>query len=452
MFRRNLEKALIEWKGKSHRKPLVIRGARQTGKTTLIREFRRQFEKFVELNLEKDALRRIFSEVKDASDVIQSIEGVMNQRIVPGETLLFIDEIQNSVAAIKTLRYFYEEIPALHVIAAGSLLEVRMKDEGWSFPVGRVEFLYLYPATFEEFLGALGEEILLESIRRQRIDEPLPGPLRERIMNLLSLYMAVGGMPEAVSRYAETKSISEVKDVHDALVSSFHEDFGKYSKRSELEYLKLVWEKVPFQIGTRITYSRLSEQQARSKDVSNAFSILHEAMLVERIWPTTRTTVPLIKKPKSAPKALYLDIGLCTHAIGVTREQIQKRLMDPLFGGGLAETFVGQEIMAMDACHRITPYFWIREEKDTTSELDYLLQNGEKLVPIEVKSQSHGALKSLHQYLARSNTDIGVRAYSGELKLEKHSVTLPDGKELRYRLLSVPLYAVFRLKELLDAF
>ncbi len=447
MFRRNLEASLNEWKNGTHRKPLVIRGARQTGKTTLVREFSKQFSNFIELNLEKDALRRIFADISDIRDVVRSIEGVTNQRIAPGETLLFIDEIQNSVSAIKLLRYFYEEIPGLHVIAAGSLLEVRMKDEGWSFPVGRVEFRYLYPATFEEFLGAMGEDLLVEELCNQRIGRAIPQPVHEKLLGLVALYMTVGGMPEAVSRYLETKSIKEVRAVHDALHASFHDDFVKYSKRSEVEHLKLVWDRVPFQIGERIKYSRLSEEQTRSKDISNAFSILHEAMLVERIWPTTRTLAPLVKKPKAAPKTLYLDIGLCSHVLNLTEDQIRKRLIDPAFGGGLAEAFVGQELMAMDANHRTTPYFWIREEKDTTSQLDFLLQSGERLIPVEVKAASHGALKSLHQYLRRSGTDFGVRIYGGSLSFERHNVTLSDGASLKYRLLSIPLYSVWRLEE-----
>jgi len=336
------------------------------------------------------------------------------------------------------------------VIAAGSLLEVRMRDEGWSFPVGRVEFAYLYPATFEEFLGAIGENILLEAMRGLRVDKPLPVPLHDKLGNLLSLYMTIGGMPEAVSRYMETKSLTEVREIHEALFAAFSEDFGKYSRRSEVEYLRLVWEKIPFQLGQRIAYSRLSEQQARSRDISNAFSILHEAMLVERIWPTTRTKMPLVRKPKSAPKALYVDIGLCSHVAGVTLEQLSKRLADPLYDGGLAESFVGQEFMAANDSCRITPFFWIREEKNTSSELDYLLQMGDRLVPVEVKLRSHGALKSLHQYLTRSKTNLGVRVYGGELKYEKHRVALPDGTGLNYRLLSVPFYAAGRLKDFLE--
>ena len=180
MFNRNIEADLLEWKCRPERKPLVLRGARQTGKTTLVRKFAAGFQNFVEINLEKDQVRKIFSEVKDIKDVVQSIEGISNKRIIPGKTLLFIDEIQNSDSAIKLLRYFHEELPELHVVSAGSLLEVRMKTEGWSFPVGRVEFLYLYPASFDEFLRARGEGVLLEELLKMRVGRETPPPVRSR--------------------------------------------------------------------------------------------------------------------------------------------------------------------------------------------------------------------------------------------------------------------------------
>lgn len=452
MFGRKIERELLKWKSKEKRKPLVFRGARQTGKTTLVRRLAKQFGNFVELNLEKDAIRKIFSEVKDAKEVLQSIEGISNQKVIPQETLLFLDEIQNSGPAIKMLRYFYEEMPGLHVIGAGSLLEVHMKSEGWSFPVGRVEFLYLYPLTFDEFLSVMGEEMLLQSLQECSIGKTLPLPLHEKLLGLLSDYMIVGGMPEAVSEYLKSGSFVSVKQCHETLASSFKEDFVKYSKGAEVQHLKLVWDRIPFEIGKRITYSKLAGSQARSRDISKAFDILHEAMLVERIFPTTQTAPPLVKKPKAAPKAIFLDVGLCTEALHLTRDQVREQLIDPFYQGGLWETFVGQELLASDFYNRNPLYFWIRKEKGTTSELDFLLAHEAGLVPVEVKSGSQGSLKSLHQFLSRSATPRGVRFYNNaSLKEEKHLVVLPTGKNLEYQLLSVPLYLVFKLGEILGS-
>jgi uncharacterized protein len=451
MFERKIEPDLLNWKTKRGRKPLIFRGARQTGKTTLIRKLGQQFDNFVELNLEKDAARKIFSEIKDIREVVKSIEGISNQRVIPGETLLFLDEIQNSVPAIKLLRYFYEEIPDLHVVAAGSLLEVRMKSEGWSFPVGRVEFLYLYPLTFDEFLSVTNEQILLQALLECRIEKPLPSPLHDKALNLLSDYMLVGGMPEAVNEYLTSGSFVAVASCHEALAASFKEDFAKYSKGAEAEHLKLVWDRIPFEVGKRIQYSKLAGSQARSRDLSKAFDILHEAMLVERIFPTTQTAPPLVKKPKAAPKAIFLDIGLCISTLRLTRDQIHEQLIDPFYRGGIFETFVGQELLALDCRHRNDLFFWIREEKGTSSELDFLAPINKNLAPLEVKSGSHGSLKSLHQFLSRSSYETGVRLSSNAFfTIEDHSLILPTGDKLKYKLLSIPLYLTFRLREILQ--
>lgn len=438
----------MEWKRRPERKPLVLRGARQTGKTTLVRKFATTFETFVELNLEKDHIRRIFSEVRDIKDVVQSIEGISNKRVVPGRTLLFIDEIQNSVPAIKLLRFFHEEMPELHVISAGSLLEVRMKAEGWSFPVGRVEFLYLYPASFDEFLRARGEGVLLESLMGMRVGGETPQPLHERLGGIVLDYMIVGGMPEAVARYVAGGGFAAARDCHEALSSSFKEDFGKYSRGAGVEHLRSVWDRVPFEAGGRINYARLTGERSRSREVSGAFDILHDAMLVERIFPTTRIAPPLVRKPKSAPKAQFLDIGLCTQALRLSRDHLREKLVSSGFSGGLWEALAGQELLAISAHQRGPLFFWVREEKDARAELDFLIEAGDRLMPVEVKSGSQGSLKSLHQFLRRSGTDVGIRIHGGPLRLERHHVLLPDGTGLDYRLLSVPFYLAFRLLDL----
>lgn len=449
MFKRNIEADLKRWKNKDNRKPLILRGARQTGKTTVIRNFAKEFKNFVEINLEIDVLNKIFSEVRDIKEIIQNLESAANQRIIPGETLLFLDEIQNSVTAIKLLRYFFEEFPALHVIAAGSLLEVRMKKEGWAFPVGRVEFLYLYPVTFNEFLKALNENIVLDQISNCKIGAPISAPTHEKILGLLASYLAVGGMPEAVKIYLADKSLKMVRELHEDLFLSFKEDFFKYSKSSEVEYLNLVWERVPFEIGNRIKYTKLSGMNFISRKISEAFDILHEAMLIERIFPTINTRPPLANKPKAAPKALFLDIGLCTYALNLTKDQILGKLLNPAFEGALFEELVGQELLALNPRNRQTLFFWTREEKGASAELDYIYQSDNQLLPIEVKTGSQGSLKSLHQFLFRSGQKIGIRIYSGPLKSEIHQVSMPHGVQISYQLISVPFYLVYRLPELL---
>ncbi|OGC22511.1 hypothetical protein A2291_07295 [candidate division WOR-1 bacterium RIFOXYB2_FULL_42_35] len=448
MFDRKIEKQLQEWKDRHSRKPLILRGARQTGKTTIIRKFSSSFKVFIELNLEKDSIKRLFQEIKDISLLIQSIEAVVNQKIIPGETLLFLDEIQNSPNAIKLLRYFHEELPALHVVGAGSLLEVRMKKEGWSFPVGRVEFLYLYPVNFEEFLLALKEKIVIEYLLAYKLPTAVPAAINDKLVNLLADYMIVGGMPEAVKEYLDSRSFVAVRKKQEALVQSFREDFVKYSSPSEVEYLKLLWDKIPFEIGARLNYSRLAGGNAKSRNIANAFDIMHEAMLVERIFPTTAITLPLVKKNKSAPKAVFLDIGLCTHALNLTRDQVKEKVINPTYVGGLLEAFVGQELLAGNPYDRSQLYFWLREEKGSVAELDFVLQPGSELLPVEIKAGSQGSLKSLHQFLAKSKKKVGIRVYNGEPEFREFAVNLSTGQAIKYSLLSLPAYLIFRLVDL----
>ncbi|MBI2093059.1 MAG: ATP-binding protein [Deltaproteobacteria bacterium] len=403
MFERFIEKSLINWRNSDNRRPLVIRGARQTGKTTLIREFGKRFDLFIELNLEKDVNRKIFVGVKDINEVILSIESVVGKKIIHGKTLIFLDEIQNCPTAITMLRYFYEDAPKLHVISAGSLLEVKMKKEGWSFPVGRVEFLYLFPVTFEEFLNALGEDFLLKFLRKFNIGDKIPVAVHDKLIGLLADYMTVGGMPQAVSEYLANKSFIMPREIHEILITTFKDDFAKYAAATSVEFLAAVWDFVPFEIGNRIKYSTIGGTHANSQHISKAFDILHSAMLVERIFPTTQVKLPLVKKAKFAPKPVFIDIGLCTHSLKLTRDQIRDKLIDPRYTGALCEQFVGQELIASDSRRRGELYFWVREEKGACAELDYIIQVAGKIFPVEVKSGSHGSLKSLHQFLARSD-------------------------------------------------
>jgi hypothetical protein len=448
MFFRKIESSLQDWKRRPKRKPLVLRGPRQSGKTTVVRKLADEFDVFIELNLEKDEDRKIFSEVRNTKAVVQSIESHSNRRVIPGRTLLFIDEIQNSTQAVKQLRFFHEEAPDLHVIAAGSLLEVRMKTEGWSFPVGRVEFLYIYPASFDEFLRARGEDVALETLIDLRLGRKLPHPVHARLTDLLLDYMVVGGMPEAVAAFAASGSFTEAARCHQSLQSSFKEDFGKYSKETAVDRLRAVWDRIPFEAGGRITYARLAGPEVRSREVSAAFDVLHDAMLAERVFPTTSTRPPLAAKPKAAPKAQFLDVGLCAHALRLTKDHLREKVLSSGFSGGLAELLVGQELLAADPLRRGPLFFWVREEKGAVAELDFLVQSGERILPVEVKAGSHGSLKSLHQFLRRGGGDLGIRVHDGPLRLERHSVALPGGKTLDYRLLSLPPYLAFRLAEL----
>ena len=445
MFRRTLESHLKAWQSRPGRKPLIVRGARQTGKTTLVRKLGEQFQSFAELNLERDDIKALFPKVGNIRELVRTIEGVTGKRIQEERSLLFLDEIQNSPEAVRSLRFFYEELPNLHVIAAGSLLEVRMKKEGWSFPVGRVEFLYVYPVTFLEFLEALEEKVIIEILNEASQKKPIPLAVHEKALELLSQYAVVGGMPSAVEAFRKTGSFLEVKREHETLVTTLKEDFRKYARESETKYLRTIWDQAPYRMGKRIKYSEFGGHPTRA--ISHAFDILHEAMLIERIRPTSRTQLPLVPKEKAAPKLLGLDIGLSLHSLGITSTQVKEKLLNADVQGGLAETLVGQELLAFHPDDRASLYFWVREEKGAFAELDYLFPWENKLFPIEVKSGKAGSLKSLHQFLFRNKTDLAIRISSGPLNQEKAQVTLPQGGTLHFQLLHVPLYLTYRLTD-----
>lgn len=452
MFNRLIEKSLLQWKNKNHHKPLILRGARQTGKTTIIRQFSRQFESFIELNLEKEAHRLVFEGTDNLDRIIQNIEALSGKSVIPKKTLLFIDEIQNSPQAIKMLRYFYEEKTSLHVISAGSLLEVRLHREEWSFPVGRVEFLYLYPVTFEEFMVALGEEKWLKILGDWDLKTPLSSFVHQKGIELLLDYFVVGGMPECVTFYLENRRFLDLETVHEALHTSIHEDFLKYATHTEAKYLRYLWDKIPLELGKRVRYARLGGNEYGSREISRALEILEVAMLAQKIHPTTGTRFPFLEKEKFAPKILPLDIGLSLHMLSVKRSMLNGENLDANFDGGLAESYVGQELMALQNLRREKLYFWTREEKGTTSEVDYLLIADNRVIPCEVKSGEGGTMRSLHQFLNRSPTKVGIRFSPRPFSIEKLKVTLPQGGGLDYTLVNFPLYALFRIEDFLQYF
>ena len=250
-------------------------------------------------------------------------------------------------------------------------------------------------------------------------------------------------MPVAVETFRKTGSILEVKRDHETLITTLKEDFYKYARESETKYLRTIWDQAPYHLGDRIKYSEFGGHPSAA--ISHAFDILHEAMLIERILPTSRLQPPLVPKEKAAPKILGLDIGLSLFSLGITPAQIKEKLISADYHGGLAETLVGQELLAMHTHDRPPHFFWVREEKGAFAELDYLLPWRDGLLPIEVKSGKAGSLKSLHQFLLRSKTDLAIRISSAPLRQEKVQVTLPQGEVLLFRFLTVPLYLACRL-------
>ncbi len=442
-FYRKILTELNHWKNSTSRKPLVLRGARQTGKTTVVNQFAKNFDSYIYLNLEKSEDNVFFESQKSVKDIFQRI--CFEKNISPkGRTLLFIDEIQNSPNAVMQIRYFYEEMPELFVIGAGSLLEIMMDMHKISFPVGRVEYRYLYPMTFEEFLIAMEENQAVELLNTI----PVPDFAHQKLLNLFRLYSFVGGMPEAVVRYKETKDFLQVANIYESLFTSYKDDVSKYAKNStETTIIRLIIETTPFETGNRISFENFGNSGYKSKEVSSALRTLERAMLVYLRYPITTTEIPMFADLKLRPHLQFLDSGLLNYALKTTGFYFKEDSLSDIYKGRLAEQIVGQELLAKSNLICEKPLFWTREKKQSNAEVDYLTINDGNIIPIEVKSGKAGTLKSLHSFIDNSKTNIAVRLYSGEYSIED-SVT-PIGRK-PYKLINLPLYCAYKINDYLN--
>jgi predicted AAA+ superfamily ATPase len=435
---RTLDRTLEEWRDSEDRKPLILRGARQTGKTETIRHLGASFDLFIELNLERFDDLSMVRACRSHEDLLSALKTRHNIAEWPRRTLLFFDEIQESPEAIGWLRFLYEDHPELFVVAAGSLMEVRLADRGFSFPVGRVTFRTLRPFSFAEFLQAIGNEVLLDTIGDSVLDGAAPPPpVHDQALDVLRQYLLVGGMPEAVVRWASNRDIETVRRLHSDLVNALAEDIQKYGRDREIHYLEAAFENLRHHWGTRFKYQSFAPG-FRSQLMKTAITKLEQAMVVTRVWPTSSLESPLRRKPKSAPKLLPLDVGIALSVSGTSIDQALHFPLDTLLDGRVAEIFVGQELLASKSVGDDI-HFWVRDTSRGNAEVDYLLEGNGGVVPIEVKAGASGSLKSLHQFLWRSGRIVGLRFYSGRYVDERHTVRMPDG-ELEYRLLSLPLY------------
>lgn len=448
-FYRNAERDLDLWRNSPYRKPLVLRGARQTGKTTLIKKFGRSFDSFIYLNLETDQDRRLFENDLSVNDLIQYIcleKGIQKQ----GETLLFLDEIQYSARAVMQLRYFYEELPELFVISAGSLLEIMMEKHRISFPVGRVEYLYLFPLCFEEFLLALGEEAALSNYRKT----PVPPLAHDKLSRLFRLYSFVGGMPEAVSRYAETRDLSQLAPVYSALLTAYKDDVSKYASNvHEGDVIRHVIETAPNESGKRITFEKFGNSSFRSIDVGNAMRKLERAMLLYLRYPVKQYELPLYPDKKLRPRLQMLDSGLINYSLGIQALFFQDIRLSDIYRGILAEQMVWQELLCQNSRELQVPTFWVRDKKQSNAETDFIIPWQGHLFPAEVKSGKDGTMRSLHQFIENGGESFGIRLYDRPYSLTETNTPGMEGMPGRsYTLLNLPLYCAAKIPSYLELY
>jgi len=444
MFSRLLYSSLQEWSENKSRKPLVLRGARQVGKTTLVKTFSKSFDKFIHLNLELSEHRRLFESDYTFKELVSAIfyhsDKIRDQK----RTLIFIDEIQNSSKAVASLRYFYEEAPELYVIAAGSLLE-SLIDSRISFPVGRVEYMTVRPCSFIEYLNAVNDGLSLQYITQGKI----PVFAHQKLMEHFNQYTLIGGMPEVVSLFAETNDIVAVNRVFGSLVSGYRDDVEKYARNLSMEnHIRHIINVGMTFAGQRIKFERFGSSDYRSREMGEAFRTLEKAMLIELSYPVMSSTMPLIPDLKKSPRLSWFDTGVVNFAAGVQRELFGAKDISNVWRGLIAEHIAGQELLALDNSVLAKRIFWVREAKNSNAEIDFIYQFKGQIIPVEVKSGKGSRLLSMHLFMETVNHDIAVRIWTSPFL--EDSIKLKSGKTIR--LLNIPFYLVNQLPLILNQY
>ncbi len=453
ILNRHNGKRLKEWLFSARRKPLVLRGARQVGKSTLIETFAGDAGlRLVTINCEKNRqLDRVF-ETLDLVRIIQELESVSNQGAINADSLLFLDEIQATPNALQALRYFYEERPDLPVVAAGSLLEFALSKHSFSMPVGRVQYLHMGPMTFREFVEAC-EPDLLDQLGQITFDAPLPGAAHRRLCALQRQYLYVGGMPEAAAAFKETGSFSEVADVHREIVDTYIDDFAKYAQEHELALLQRIFASVPRMLGQKIKYVNLASGE-RAARVHTMIHLLAKAQVVLPVYHSHCSGLPLgADIDDSVFKLAFLDVGLANHLCGLAWRDISDaddtRLVNE---GGIAEQYAAQQLAWLGR-GRPELNYWHREGRQGNAEIDFALAIGPAIYPVEVKAGKSGTLKSLDQFILHKQRDTALRFDLNPPSRQQvtHAARTRTGTEtVTYELLSLPLYAIGELPRLLE--
>ncbi len=450
-LKRTAQTFLSEWRNRPGRKPLVLRGARQVGKTYLVEHWgREQFQSLVVLDLEREReLHSLFSQ-SDPKRLLAELGLLKGQPVVSGKTLLFLDEIQACPAALRMLRYFHELIPELHVIAAGSLLDFALREFEYSMPVGRIEFLHLHPLSFEEFLAATESETVVEYLNRIDLQHPPSEAVHGKFMEALRQYFFVGGMPEAVRAYVERRDLLEVQRVQTALVETIQADFVKYGPRRSHDLMRRAYRHLAENVGRKVKLVNISRDE-RSDEVRRVLELLSLSRVIHLVYHTSANGLPLgAERNERHFKSLFMDIGLVNRLCGL--DLVGAEELITVNEGALAEQFIGQQLLcARPFFEDPQLFYWVREARNANAEVDYVLARHQDIVPVEVKAGKTGTLRSTFQFLSEKGRKHAVRFHTGSPILE--TVRLPDSDQTQVQLLSLPLYAVGQLSRLLeDAF
>ncbi len=449
---RNALTDLRAWKRRESRKPLVLRGARQVGKTWLVQTFGHEdFRAVHTFDLELDHSLHSLFDSAEPRGVVRDLSLARGRQIVVGEDLLFLDEIQACPRAIAFLRYFHEVIPDLHVIAAGSLLDFALREFAHSMPVGRVEFLHVHPLSFEEFLVAHGEILLAQFLQQLEWPADVSEPVHKKLLEWVRLYSFVGGMPEVVLAHTRNRDLVETQRQQEAILVALRADFAKYGTREQLTLMHRVLDFAARNVGNKVKYVQVSADH-RAATIRTAVDLLVMSRIVHAVHHTAANGVPLgAESSEKSFKLLLVDVGLLGRIAGLRLADVEDLV--PAYEGRLAEQVVGQQLLALGPAFEDRRLFtWRREARNANAEVDYLWTIGETILPVEVKAGPTGRLRSLHQFLAEKRRAVGVRFDASRPTRGEFDVSVRAGNAsapLRYRLVSLPFYLAGQLDRLL---
>ncbi len=452
-YKRIIDKYLSEWAARPAHKPILLRGARQVGKSTAVRHLGEQFKYYVEINLEKQPdYKMLFSRDLQVNRIVSQMAAMCGIPIIPKETLLFLDEIQDCKEAVMALRFFKEDLPDLHVIAAGSLLEFVLDDIP-TFGVGRIHSMYMFPMTFDEFLMANGESALLEARNQATSTSPLPEPLHYKLVQLLRTFILVGGMPESVVKWVETNDYLQCQEVQDDILTGYEADFPKYKKKIDPQLLSATMKSAAIQATHKFVYARVPGEY-KTSEVKKALEMLTKAGILIPVTRSDANGLPLgEERDDSIRKLLLLDTGLMLRLLNmslgditaVTTQILTSSASDMVNKGPMAEMLAGLELL-----HYLSPnlhhelFYWVRQVKNSTAEVDYLLPHDMQVLPFEVKAGVQGGMKSLWDFMRDKRLTQAVRC-SLENFGQFDYIDAKAGNAVRH-ITIIPLYAVSQLK------
>jgi predicted AAA+ superfamily ATPase len=435
-FKRKLYSYLNNWKINKNRKPLIIRGARQVGKSTLVRQFSKEFDQYIELNLEKKEDAFLFEKIDNLADIVNAILLRLSNYNKDKPTLIFIDEIQQSPRAIEQLRYFYEEFPHLHVIAAGSLLEFALRKVA-SFPVGRVEQIVLHPFDFDEFLEAMGKSNVLAELNVI----PVKNYAHSILLDLFHHYAIIGGMPEIIKIYIESRNYSSLKIIYENLWQGYNDDVEKYANNeTDRKIIRHIINTAAFE-KDRISFAGFGQSTYRSREVGEAIRALDLARVIQLIYPTHNVQPPLLADIKRRPRLQFLDTGLLNHSLQLQGQMIGIKDLNEFYRGKIIQHLVTQQLQAQHYSPLYKPMFWVREVTNNNAEVDLVMQHDKYIIPIEIKSGEKGTLRSLHQFMEQCNHTYAIRLLANHFSIEKAKTQ--GGKS--FLLMNMPYYAATKI-------